>query len=234
MTYILKSQLLKTNTSAQDTESSSIRACTKIRVANDTVLDLTKPQFLSNSDNKQSFVDYLALKLANIPGIEYVKARDNADCLIIDTAILAAAEYLRCVTVVGDDTDLIVLLLHKTKDIELNTAQLRRDLTLLATCVRRKPFIRHILSFYLVSGCNTTSRIFMKGKQVFGIPEADTEYWRSVKLFEDSNVPKAVEVASVIAAETFPPTFHAADLNSFRTYLQVQRPGSNWLRFSSD
>ena len=52
------------------------------------------------------------------------KARDNADCLIIDIALLAAAEYLRCVTVVGDDTDLIVLLLHKTKDIELNTAQL--------------------------------------------------------------------------------------------------------------
>ena len=100
------------------------RACTKIRVANDTVLDLTKPQFLSNIDNKQSFVDYLALKLANIPGIEYVKARDNADCLIIDTALLAAAEYLRCVTVVGNDTDLILLLLHKTKDIELNTAQL--------------------------------------------------------------------------------------------------------------
>ena len=87
------------------------RACTKIRVANDTLLDLTKLQFLSNSDNKQRFVDYLALKLANIPGIEYVKARDNADCLIIDTALSAAAEYLRCVTVAGDDTDLIFLLL---------------------------------------------------------------------------------------------------------------------------
>ena len=92
-----------------------------IRAANDPALDLTKPQFLSNSDNTQSFVDYLALKLVNIPGIEYFKARDNADCLIIDSALLAAAEYLRCVTVVGDDTDLIV---HKTKDIELNTAQL--------------------------------------------------------------------------------------------------------------
>ena len=46
--------------------------------------------------------------------------------------------------------------------------------------------------------------------------------------------PKAVEVASVIAAETLPPTFHAADLKSFRAYLEVQRPGSNWLRFSSD
>ena len=50
------------------------------------------------------------------------KQKIYADCLIIDTALLAAAEYLRCVTVVEeDDTDLIVLLLHKTKDIELNT-----------------------------------------------------------------------------------------------------------------
>ena len=76
----------------------------------------------SDSDNKQSFVDHWALKLANIPGIEYGKAIDDADCLI--KALLAAAEYLRCFTVVGDDTDLIVLLLHKTKDIELNTAKL--------------------------------------------------------------------------------------------------------------
>ena len=68
------------------------------------ILDLAKPQCLRNSDNNQSFVNYLALKLANIPGIEYVKARYYADCLIIDTALLAAAEYLRCVTVVGDDT----------------------------------------------------------------------------------------------------------------------------------
>ena len=83
------------------------RTFTKISIANNTLIDLTKLQFLSNSDNKQSFVDYLALKLANIPEIENVKAKDDADCLIIETALLAAAEYSRCVTVVGDDTDLI-------------------------------------------------------------------------------------------------------------------------------
>ena len=42
----------------------------------------------------------------------------------------------------------------------------------------------------------------------------------SVKLTQNTGgqllcLPKAVEVASVIAAETLPPTFHAADLNSF-------------------
>ena len=76
--------------------------------------------------------------------------------------------------------------------------------------------------------------IYEGQKKFFGIPESDTEYWRSVTLFEDSNVPKADVVASVIAAKTLPPTCHTSDLNSLRAYLQVQRPGSNRLRFSSD
>ena len=46
LTHILKTQLLKT-------QHICTGACTKIRVANDTVLDVTKPQFLSNSDNQQ-------------------------------------------------------------------------------------------------------------------------------------------------------------------------------------
>ena len=36
----------------------------------------------------------------------------------------------------------------------------------------------------------------------------------TVSLFEDSNVPKADVVCSVITVETIPPTFHAADFNS--------------------
>ena len=54
--------------------------------------------------------------------------------------------------------------------------------------------------------------IYEGQKKFFGIPEADTEYRRSVTLFEDSDVPKTDVVASVIA----------------------ERPGSNRLRFSSD
>ena len=39
------------------------------------------------------------------------------------------------------------------------------DVAVLAACVKKKPFMRHIFSFYSVSGCNTTSRIFIKGKK---------------------------------------------------------------------
>ena len=81
---------------------------------------------------------------------------------------------------VGDDADLIVLLLHNTKDMELNilffcTKKWHWDIALLAACVRKKPFVRHILSCCSVSGCNKTSESLKL----------------TVSLFEDSNVPKA-------------------------------------------
>ena len=59
------------------------QACVKIRLADDTLLDITKQQYLSNNENKRSFVDYVSLKLDGIEGIECVKARDDADCLIV-------------------------------------------------------------------------------------------------------------------------------------------------------
>ena len=68
------------------------KACAKIRVSNDTVLDLTKPQFLSSRGYEQSFVDYVPLKLAESPGIECGKARNDADCFAIYTALAVAAE----------------------------------------------------------------------------------------------------------------------------------------------
>ena len=138
--------------------------------------------------------------------MEYAKARDNADCVIIDTVVLAAAEYFRCVTVVGDNTDLIVLLLHKTKEIELNTAQ---QYFRTKKCTRTSLFLLHVLrksrswdTFSVSTRCLHATRLpgyLWRAKKFFGIPEADTKYWRLVTLFEDSNVPKAVEVASVIA-----------------------------------
>ena len=53
----------------------------------------------------------------------------------------------------GRRTDLLFLLLHNTKDMELNTAQLffrnkkwHLDIALLVACVRKKPFMRHMLA----------------------------------------------------------------------------------------
>lgn len=247
------------------------QACVKIRVADDTLLDITKQQYLSNSENKQNFVDYVSLKLDGIEGIECVKARDDADCLIVDTAIVASTNSPnKCVTVVGDDTDLIVLILRRTRDSTLTPGKLyfrtkkwHWDIALLVDSIKDKPYMKHsILSLHANSGCDTTSRIFGKGKaKFFNIDKDDEEYWAAVDVFEQNNASKteiadagrtilrtvcstaeerkagltlnqlraarytdkSLKAASVITAESLPPTSDAADLHSLRAYLQVQQ-----------
>ena len=247
------------------------QACIRIRVADDTLLDITKQQFLSNSENKQQFVDYVSSKLAMIPGIECVKARDDADCLIVDTAMASsAASPTKCVTVVGDDTDLIVLILHRTRNSVLTPGKLyfrtkkwSWDIALLVACVKDQPYMKHsILSLHANSGCDTTSRIFRKGKvKYFNINKDDDSYWTAADVFEQISASKteiaeagrtilrtvyftpeekkdgltlnqlraarytdkSLKAASVITAESLPPTCNAADFHSLRAYLQVQQ-----------
>ena len=54
----------------------------KIRVAENTVQNVAKPQFLSNPENKLGLVSYLADKLNAVPGVLCSKADDVADCLL--------------------------------------------------------------------------------------------------------------------------------------------------------
>jgi len=70
---------------------------------------MKKEVFLSNSANKQKFIFMLGECLMG-DGFSVHHANDDADFLIVETAIeLAKAET---VTVLGEDTDLLVLLLH--------------------------------------------------------------------------------------------------------------------------
>ena len=247
------------------------QSSTKIRVADEMVLDITKQQFLSNSNNKQSFVDYVRLKLDAIDGIQCVAARSDADCLIVDTAITALTDSpAKCVTVVGDDTDLIVLLLNRTKNCVPRAGQLyfrtkkwSWDIALLIDSIKDQGYMKHsILSLHAISGCDTTSRVFGKGKSKFFLVDRDVEeYWAAVDVFEQSTATKteiaeagrailrtiyctakerkegltlnqmraarytekSLAAASVITAESLPPTRDAADLHSLRAYLQVQQ-----------
>ncbi|KAG1681764.1 Serine/threonine/tyrosine-interacting protein [Nymphon striatum] len=94
------------------------QACIKIRVADDTLLDITKQQYFSNSENKQSFVDYVSLKLDGVEGIECVNARDDVDCLIVDTAIVALTNSSnKRITVVGDDNEWSYLMRREMQEI---------------------------------------------------------------------------------------------------------------------
>lgn len=68
-----------------------------------------KKNFLSNSDNKQNFIDLLCKTFKAI-GIDCVDAPADADVMIAKKGIEHARETVTYV--IGEDTDLLVLLCH--------------------------------------------------------------------------------------------------------------------------
>ena len=72
-------------------------------------LTVTKEVFLSDSKNKQQFIDFLGTKLTN-QGCQDFYDEADADLLIVQKAIESASSM--DTVLIGDDTDLLVLLLH--------------------------------------------------------------------------------------------------------------------------
>ena len=102
-----------------------------------------------NSFNKQGLVSYLADKLNVVPGVLCSKADDDADCLIVLTPFEALVDNPDK-ALVGDDTDLIVLLLYHTQERLLYpgeplfcTKKSTWDISLLFDSVKGQPFIQH-------------------------------------------------------------------------------------------
>ena len=78
---------------------------------------LKKDDFLLNLDNKQIFLQLLTSEM-NVEGIESVQSGGDADIRIAEIAI-EIAELKRTV-VIGEDTDLFILLIHYSNKIEVH------------------------------------------------------------------------------------------------------------------
>ena len=86
--------------------------------SDDMKLTIKKDHFLSNSSNKQCFINMLSRYLQKV-GCQTHHSQADADLLIVQTAVESAR---RANTVlVGDDTDLLILLCYYT---EMNAAEL--------------------------------------------------------------------------------------------------------------
>ena len=137
-------------------------------------LQTKKEEFLSNKENKQRFIAMLSKRLEQM-GCEVQMARGDADVLIVQTAIAAADK--KETVLVGDDTDLLVLLVHHAKNTCFtvffkpepkkhtqkearcwNIAALR---TLIGDIVAD-----NILFIHALLGCDTTSGVYGLGKKV--------------------------------------------------------------------
>lgn len=140
---------------------------TNVAFSFDTPFRSKKETFLNNSVNKQKFISMLSECLV-ADGVQVRQASEDADCLIVETAIELADQSN--VTVVGEDTDVLVLLLFHVKQHHKSVI-FRSDITRRVKppktwdINRTKAILGDELCYYLpflhaLTGCDTTSRIF--------------------------------------------------------------------------
>lgn len=137
------------------------------------ILSLKKDVFLSNKENKQKFINQLADTLER-NGYSAIHAANDADVLIVKTAV---AKAITVPTVlVGEDTDLLVLLLHHAEvnacDLFFRPEPRQKDNTRKTWDIKKakrtlgSDVCSLILFIHAVLGCDTTSRVHGLGKGI--------------------------------------------------------------------
>ena len=138
----------------------------------DMICTVTKEKFLANPSNKQRFINLLASVLDK-EGCQVLNARADADVLIVQTAIKTAES--QTTIVVGDDTDLLVLLckhvpaagyqIYFRPEPKVNSKTQPRcwDIRTLQQSLGQH-VCDIILFVHALLGCDTTSRIYGIGK----------------------------------------------------------------------
>jgi len=183
------------------------------KCAADVILDEEKPShrdqsaFLANENNKEAFV-LLLIDHLQAAGITVNQALNDADTLIAETALEIAAS-VGPVTVVADDTDVLILLIHHFRpsmsDIfMLSVLSSRRSGRTLVMSIRQltsklgDSIVRRLLTIHAVSGCDTTCALFGYGKARVLKKIGNSEYALSlVDRMEDSTENESVSQAGV-------------------------------------
>ena len=132
----------------------------------DMLLKMKKKSFLANPKNKQKFIDLLGSEMVKEKGIQVRHSIGDADYDIVVSACTIA--MTRPVVVVGDDTDLLILLQHHFTPTDHETIYLQTSTQLIDISILQKtldPDLGHALLFiHALSGCDTTSRLYGIGK----------------------------------------------------------------------
>ena len=131
-------------------------------------LQTKKEEFLTNKHNKQRFIALLSQRLEQA-GCEIHQASGNTDVLIVQTALISAAKQET--VQVGDDTDLLVLLICHAKNVRHNVffkPETRRASQKGNRCwniptmraLLGSVVTNNIMFLYAIHGCATTSGVY--------------------------------------------------------------------------
>ena len=162
-----------------------------VHFASGMMIKSKKDEFLNNKANKQRFIHYLRDNLERA-GCSVDHAKDDADVLIVPTAV-ASARHKETV-LIGDDTDLLVLLLHHAEmdahDVYLTSEPKKSSQRNKIWCIRQSKQLLgpdvcdHILFIHAILGCDVTSHLFGLGK---GLAvkriKSDLQFCQQAKVF---------------------------------------------------
>ena len=101
-----------TTKNCTELKRTKVLSCPNIEFSPNMKMVKSKEKIFISPKNKQHFIGLLTERLANSGG-QVLHAQDDADVLVVQTA-LSCAETLST-TLIGNDTDLLVLLLYHTK-----------------------------------------------------------------------------------------------------------------------
>jgi hypothetical protein len=211
----------------------------KVVFTKDMPFKTKKDIFLTNTENKQQFINMLSSELVEC-GLETRHATDDADVLIVNTAV----EYSTAneVVLIGEDTDLLVLLCHHAKD-DRRRIYFKSDRCKGPTkiwdihktrLILGPHLCNHLLPIHALTGCDTTSRLYGIGKG-FAIKKLVSNeqilQLMSVFLVENSEKECILSAGERIIAFLYGGSeYETLDLLRFRRFVQKTATASGCLQ----
>ena len=171
------------------------KACGDFVIAENMDAHPSQHLFLSNEKNKTAFISLLT-KCLSEEGYKVIQAKEDADTLIVSTAIEYAKSGFH-VTVVAEDTDVLVMLLYfwntdmgnivvkherKGKGVEkkIDIGKVARSLD--------KTVLDNLLFIHAWGGCDTTSAAHGKGKlNIIKFIQQSEDVENACKVFKDEH-----------------------------------------------
>lgn len=155
---------------------------------------ISQDKFLSNRFNKRKLIEMLIDNFEKV-GISTRQSRDDADVLIVETAIEKSIN--NTTIIVGEDIDLLILLIARTQILDQPTSIFFKkpgknnvETKIYSTeSLNKYPHCKkNILFLHAMTGCDTTSTLFGKGKiKVMKMFEKRSDLHNSVEIFQQEN-----------------------------------------------
>ena len=161
------------------------------------VIQSKKENLLGNDQNKQRFIQFLSNKLEQVRCVTFYSTHD-ADVLIARIAVASAR--IRDTVLIGDDTDLLVLLLHHAEmdrhDVFFDPKPRQTSMKNRVWCIKQSRQLlgpevcNNILFIHAILGCDTNSHPFGLGKGLAVKKiQRDPHFRKMAHVFNRYNVP---------------------------------------------